>query len=76
AGLQRRITGPSRATVTSLAGIGMDAGTVAVYGVYAALSPFAAHDMIFALFAVPYLCVAAALAYGSAPPPSASTGSR
>ncbi|MFF4411365.1 MFS transporter [Streptosporangium sp. NPDC001559] len=74
--LQLRITGPSRATVTSFAGIGMDAGTVVVYGVYAALSPFAAHGVIFALFAAPYLCVAAALAYGSAPPPPASTGSR
>ncbi|MFC3984041.1 MFS transporter [Streptosporangium jomthongense] len=74
--LQRRITGPSRATVTSFAGIGMDAGTVVVYGVYAALSPFAAHGVIFALFAAPYLCVAAALAYGSAPAPPASTGSR
>ncbi|MFF4990751.1 MFS transporter [Streptosporangium saharense] len=74
--LQRRITGPSRATVTSLAGIGMDAGTVVVYGVYAALSPFATHGMIFALFAAPYLCVAAAFLYGSAPPPPASTDSR
>ncbi|MEV8637626.1 MFS transporter [Streptosporangium sp. NPDC051023] len=62
--LQERITGPSRATVTSLAGIGMDAGTVLVYGVYAAASPFAGHGTIFALFAVPYLCVAAAMAYG------------
>ncbi|GLK08479.1 MFS transporter [Streptosporangium carneum] len=62
--LQQTITGPSRATVTSLAGIGMDGGTVLVYGVYAAVSSFTGHGVVFALFAVPYLCVALAMAYG------------
>ncbi|MEV7012395.1 MFS transporter [Streptosporangium sp. NPDC051022] len=62
--LQGTITGPSRATVTSLAGLGMDAATVLVYGVYAALSSFTGHGVIFALFAVPYLCVALAMVYG------------
>nr|BFE85928.1 hypothetical protein GCM10020093_085290 [Planobispora longispora] len=61
--LQERITGPSRATVTSLANLGTDLATVLVYGVYAALSAFAGHGMIFALLAVPYLGLALAVAY-------------
>nr|WP_068920935.1 MFS transporter [Planobispora rosea] len=56
--LQDRITGPSRATVTSLANLVTELATVLVYGVYAALSVFAGHGVIFALFAVPYLVVA------------------
>ena len=62
--LQARITGPSRATVTSLAGLGTEVATIAVYGLYAGASTFAPHRTIFALFAVPYLLVAAVLAYG------------
>ncbi|MFC7640375.1 MFS transporter [Streptosporangium lutulentum] len=36
--LQQSITGPARATVTSLAGLGTDVGTILVYGGYAAAS--------------------------------------
>jgi MFS family permease len=62
--LQARITGPSRATVTSLAGLGTEVATIAIYGLYAGASTFAPHRTIFALFAVPYLLVATVLAYG------------
>jgi MFS family permease len=62
--LQARITGPSRATVTSLAGLGTELVTVGVFGAYAAASTFAGPGLIFALFAVPYLAVAAVLASG------------
>jgi hypothetical protein len=62
--LQARITGPSRATVTSLAGLGTELATVLVFGIYAAASTFARHGTIFAVFAVPYLAVAAVLAHG------------
>ncbi len=62
--LQERITGRSRATVTSLAGLGADAATVLVYGAYATASSFTGHGVVFALFAAPYLCVALAMAYG------------
>ncbi len=61
--LQARITGPSRATVTSLAGLGTELATVLVFGTYAAASTFARHGTIFALFAVPYLAVATVLAH-------------
>ena len=61
--LQARITGPSRATVTSLAGLGTELATVLVFGTYAAASTFARHGTIFAFFAVPYLAVAAVLAH-------------
>jgi hypothetical protein len=63
--LQATITGPSRATVTSLAGLGTELVTILVFGSYAAMSTVAGHGTIFALFAVPYLAVAAALAAGS-----------
>jgi MFS family permease len=63
--LQATITGPSRATVTSLAGLGTELVTILVFGSYAAMSTVAGHGTIFALFAVPYLAVAAVLAAGS-----------
>jgi MFS family permease len=56
--LQETISGPSRATVTSLAGLGTDLATVGVYGAYAAGSAFFANSTIFALFAVPYAVIA------------------
>jgi hypothetical protein len=61
--LQARITGPSRVTVTSLAGLGTELATILVFGIYAAASPFAPHRTIFAFFSVPYVAVAAVLAY-------------
>ncbi|MDQ1010006.1 MFS family permease [Streptomyces sp. V4I23] len=59
--LQAAITGPSRATVTSLTGLGTSLASLAAYGAYAALSPRASHGVVFALLAVPYLVVAVAL---------------
>jgi len=49
---------PRRATLPP------EVATIAVYGGYAGASLFAPHRVIFALFAVPYLLVAAALALG------------
>lgn len=59
--LQERITGPSRATVTSLAGLGTEVVTILVYGGYALASTVASHQVVFALFAVPYLLIALGL---------------
>ncbi|RSM58085.1 MFS transporter [Actinoplanes sp. ATCC 53533] len=59
--LQARITGTSRATVTSLAGTATDLGTIAVYGGYALLATGAGNGAVFAVLAVPYLIVALAL---------------
>jgi MFS family permease len=58
--LQDSITGPGRATVTSVASLATDGVTILVYGAYAALSP-AGHGTAFAVLAVPYLVVALAL---------------
>ena len=63
--LQERITGPSRATVTSLAGLGTELATVVVYGAYAAASTLTSHGIIFALFAVPYVVIALRMVHGS-----------
>jgi MFS family permease len=60
--LQERIAGSSRATVTSLAGLGTEVVTIAVYGGYALFSTVASHRVIFAAFAVPYLIVAVGIA--------------
>ncbi|WP_329013045.1 MFS transporter [Streptomyces sp. NBC_00690] len=60
--LQGTITGPSRATVTSLAGWGTSCTTLIVYGVYGTASGQLANGPLFAFFAVPYLVVAAVLA--------------
>ncbi|NNJ02730.1 MFS transporter [Streptomyces sp. PKU-MA01144] len=59
--LQGAITGPSRATVTSLAGLGTGLTTLLVYGSYAGLSAHASHGTVFALLGLPYLAVAVAL---------------
>lgn len=53
--LQQRIEGGGRATLTSVAGLGTELTTVAVYGGYGALvSTGTPHGTAFALFAVPY----------------------
>ncbi|MET7419994.1 MFS transporter [Dactylosporangium sp. NPDC005555] len=57
--LQARITGPARATVTSLAGMATDVSTLAVYAVYAALSTITGNGGSFAVLALPYALVAA-----------------
>jgi MFS family permease len=56
--LQHSITGPARATVTSLAGMSTDVATLGVYGSYAAFAGLAGHGGAFAVLAVPYLLVA------------------
>ncbi|MER5213790.1 MFS transporter [Streptomyces sp. NPDC002838] len=63
--LQQRIDDARRATLTSVAGLGTDLGTVAVYGVYGMLGTTAAHGTVFALFAVPYLVTALVLVGGA-----------
>lgn len=60
--LQAAITGPSRATITSLTGLGTNVVSLVVFGSYAALSTHASHGAVFALLALPYLAVAPALA--------------
>jgi MFS family permease len=81
--LQQRITGPSRATVTSLAGLGTELVTISLYGGYALASTVATHKVIFALCAVPYLATAVALALRApavaappAPVPARAKGAR
>lgn len=56
--LQNSITGPARATVTSLAGMSTDVATLAVYGSYAALVDLSGHPGAFALLMLPYLAMA------------------
>ncbi|OLT25359.1 hypothetical protein BJF83_23020 [Nocardiopsis sp. CNR-923] len=62
--LQAAITGPSRATVTSLAQLGTDLSTLTTYAVYAGVFVFLGHSGTFALLAAPYL-VASVLWAGS-----------
>jgi MFS family permease len=56
--LQHSITGPARATVTSLAGMSTDVATLAVYGSYGALAGLAGHGGAFAVLTLPYAAVA------------------
>ncbi|GAA3502193.1 MFS transporter [Streptomyces prasinosporus] len=63
--LQRRIGGTGRATLTSVAGLGTEVATVAVFGGYAAIASGNAHGTVFAVCAVPYLATAALLLAGS-----------
>ncbi|SDM09155.1 Predicted arabinose efflux permease, MFS family [Nonomuraea maritima] len=60
--LQERITGPARATVTSLGGIGANVVTLGVYATYGAASPYATHGVLFALLTLPYLLIAVLVA--------------
>ncbi|WP_328347177.1 MFS transporter [Micromonospora sp. NBC_00421] len=59
--LQARITGPGRATVTSVAGMGTDLAMIGAYGGYALVAATGGHATAFAAAAVPYLLVAGAL---------------
>ncbi|MEV2186874.1 MFS transporter [Streptomyces sp. NPDC047966] len=59
--LQAAVSGPGRATITSLAGLGKEGATLGVFGAYAALSSQADHGPVFALLVVPYLLVALVL---------------
>ncbi|MEU6146446.1 MFS transporter [Streptomyces sp. NPDC047081] len=60
--LQQRIEDTGRATLTSVAGLGTELATVAVYAGYAAIEARTGHGIAFALFAVPYLVTALLLA--------------
>ncbi|MEV7614203.1 MFS transporter [Streptomyces sp. NPDC089799] len=70
--LQDRIGGPARATVTSLAAMATDLGTIAVYGAYAAAASALPHRWVFALSAAPYLVTALLLSArtGAGPAPA------
>jgi MFS family permease len=63
--MQNSITGPARATVTSLAGMSVDVATIGVYASYGVLAAAAGHGGAFALLALPYLAIAAWLVRGS-----------
>ncbi|MFV0137137.1 MFS transporter [Streptomyces sp. HMX87] len=56
--LQRRIDDTGRATLTSVAGLGTELGTLATYGAYAAAATVTGHGTAFAWSAVPYLLTA------------------
>ncbi|SCG70783.1 MFS transporter [Micromonospora inositola] len=60
--LQGRISGPGRATVTSVAGMATDLTIIAFYGGYAVVAGAAGNAVAFAVAALPYLAVAAWLA--------------
>ncbi|MEI5521808.1 MFS transporter [Streptomyces brasiliscabiei] len=59
--LQDRIEGARRATLTSVASMGTETATVAVFALYATIGASFAHGVVFAVFAVPYLVTAAVL---------------
>ena len=67
--LQARITGPARATVTSLAGIATDLASIGVYAAYAVAAQ-AGHGPAFAAFAALYVPVAAGLLVRRRPAPA------
>jgi MFS family permease len=56
--LQHAITGPARATVTALAGMTTDVGTIAVYACYAVLASATGHSGAFVLLCAPYVLLA------------------
>jgi MFS family permease len=56
--LQHAITGPARATVTSLAGMSTDVGTILVYVCYGVLASTTGHPGAFALLCAPYVLLA------------------
>ncbi|MFI7691324.1 MFS transporter [Nonomuraea sp. NPDC049655] len=60
--LQERVSGDQRATVTSVAGLGTNMVTLAVYTAYGAGSPFLSHGTTFALLVLPYVVIALWLA--------------
>lgn len=59
--LQDRITGPGRATVTSLAGMGTETVAILVFASYAGMVHLASHAAAFTLFTLAYLVAGAAL---------------
>lgn len=59
--LQHRIGDTGRATLTSVASLGTELGTVLVYAGYAAVATRADHAAAFMVFALPYLITSVAL---------------
>lgn len=59
--LQDRIEGARRATLTSVASMGTELATVAVFAAYAMIGASSDHGTVFAVFAVPYLVTAGVL---------------
>nr|WP_312870587.1 MFS transporter [Gordonia asplenii] len=55
--LQARISSASRATVTSIAGLGTDVATTATYPIYALVCAVSSHSTAFVAFAVPYVLI-------------------
>ncbi|MEU5047000.1 MFS transporter [Streptomyces griseorubiginosus] len=62
--LQHRIDDARRATLTSVASLGTELVTVAVFGVYTLLGASLAHSTVFMILSVPYLVTALVLARG------------
>ncbi|AQS70616.1 MFS transporter [Streptomyces pactum] len=60
--LQERIDDTGRATLTSVAGLGTELGTLTTFGAYAAAATVTGHGTAFALSAAPYLLTALLLA--------------
>ncbi|MFG3297975.1 MFS transporter [Micromonospora chersina] len=60
--LQARISGPDRATVTSVAGMATDLAIIAVYAGYGLVAGAAGNAVAFAVAVLPYLLLAARLA--------------
>ncbi|MEU9173630.1 MFS transporter [Streptomyces sp. NPDC048420] len=59
--LQHRIDDARRATLTSVASLGTELVTVAVFGVYTLLGTSMAHSTVFVILSVPYLVTAVVL---------------
>ncbi|MDG4758339.1 MFS transporter [Micromonospora sp. WMMD710] len=72
--LQARITGSSRATVTSLAGMATDVLIIVTYGAYGLVATAAGNAVAFAVTAGPYLIVALALLRRRRRPAAVTTG--
>jgi MFS family permease len=60
--LQDSISGPARATVTSLAGMSTDVMTLVVYGSYPTLAQIGGHPGAFTVLMLPYVLVAVIVA--------------
>ncbi|NES31987.1 MFS transporter [Micromonospora terminaliae] len=60
--LQARISGPDRATVTSVAGMATDLTIIGVYAGYGVVAGAAGHAVAFAVAVLPYLLLAGRLA--------------
>ncbi|MFF7279795.1 MFS transporter [Streptomyces griseorubiginosus] len=74
--LQHRIDDARRATLTSVASLGTELVTVAVFGVYTLLGASLAHSTVFVILSVPYLVTALVLSRGRRRPRNESPEDR